>query len=211
MGHTQGVNCIEYYQGGDKPYIISGGDDMKIKVWDYQTKQCVHSLTGHHHNISSVIFHSDLPLIISTSEDSTVKLWHSSTFRLESTLNYGMERGWAQSCANKLLAIGFDEGTMVLKLGSDEPLCSMTNTGYIIWVKNNEINSANLRVNENEIQDGEAVNLIVKETETCEFFPQFIKHSPNGRAFALCGDGDYVIKSLRAFRSQGYGSSQEFA
>ena len=211
LGHTQGVNCVEYYQGGDKPYMISGGDDMKIKVWDYQTKQCIHSLTGHHHNISSVIFHSDLPLIISTSEDSTVKLWHSSTFRLESTLNYGMERGWAQSCGNKLLAIGFDEGTMVLKLGSDEPLCSMTSNGYIIWVKNNEINSANLRINENEIQDGETVNLIIKETETCEFFPQFIQHSHNGRAFALCGDGDYVIKSSRAFRSQGYGSSQEFA
>lgn len=211
LGHTQGVNCVEYYQGGDKPYMISGGDDMKIKVWDYQTKQCVHSLSGHHHNISSVMFHSELPLIISTSEDSTVKLWHSSTFRLESTLNYGMERGWGQSCANKLLAIGFDEGTMVLKLGGDEPLCSMTSNGFIIWVRNNEINSANLRVNENEIQDGETVNLIVKETETCEFFPQFIKHSPNGRAFALCGDGDYVIKSSRAFRSQGYGSSLEFA
>ena len=211
VGHTQGVNCVEYYQGGDKPYMISGGDDMKIKVWDYQTKQCVHSLSGHHHNISSVMFHSELPLIISTSEDSTVKLWHSSTFRLETTLNYGMERGWAQSCGNKLLAIGFDEGTMVLKLGSDEPLCSMTNNGFIIWVRNNEINSANLRINEGEIQDGETINLIVKETETCEFFPQFIKHSPNGRAFALCGDGDYVIKSSRAFRSQGYGSSQEFA
>ncbi|OMJ89059.1 hypothetical protein SteCoe_8885 [Stentor coeruleus] len=211
IGHTQGVNCVEYYPGGDKPYIISGGDDMKIRVWDYQTKQCIHALSGHHHNISSVIFHSDLPLIISTSEDSTVKLWHSSTFRLETTLNYGMERGWAQSCGNKLLAIGFDEGTMVLKLGSDEPLCSMTNTGYIIWVKNNEINSANLRVNENDLVDGETVNLIVKETETCEFFPQYIRHSPNGRAFALCGDGDYYIKSSRAFRSQGYGSSQEFA
>ena len=211
LGHTQGVNCIDYYQGGDKPYLISGGDDMKIRVWDYQTKQCIHSLSGHHHNISSVAFHPDLPLIISTSEDSTVKLWHSSTFRLESTLNYGMERGWTQSCGNKLLAIGFDEGTMVLKLGSDEPLCSMTSTGYIIWVKNNEINSANLRVNEAEVQDGEAINLIIKETETCEFFPQFIKFSPNGRVFALCGDGDYVIKSSRAFRSQGYGSSQEFA
>ncbi len=29
------------------------------------------------------------------SEDGTVKLWHSTTYRLESTLNYGMERVWA--------------------------------------------------------------------------------------------------------------------
>jgi coatomer subunit beta' len=25
-GHTNGVNCVDYFKG-DKPYIISGGDD----------------------------------------------------------------------------------------------------------------------------------------------------------------------------------------
>lgn len=212
-GHSQGVNCVEYYPGGDKPYIVSGGDDMKVKVWDYQTKQCLTTLSGHHHNVSSVSFHPDLPLIVSTSEDATVKLWHSSTFRLESTLNYGMDRAWSQSAVSgsRLLALGFDEGTIVLKLGSDEPLASMTSTGYIVWVKNNDIHSANLRINEGEIQDGEHITLVPRETETCEFFPQYVKHSPNGRSFALSGDGEYVIKSSRAFRNQGYGTGQDFA
>ena len=211
-GHTQGVNCVDYFPSVDKPYLVSGGDDMKINIWDYQTKQCIHTLSGHHHNISSVSFYPDLPLIVSTSEDSSVKIWHSTTFRLETTLNYGMERAWAQSSlqGTKLLALGFDEGTVVVKLGSDEPLASMTNNGYLIWVTNNDIQSANLRINESEIQDGETVPLVARETETCEFFPQFIKHSPNGRSFALCGDGEYVIKSSRAFRNQGYGQAQEF-
>lgn len=40
-------------------------------------------------------FHPELPLILTGSEDGTVKLWHSTTYRLESTLNYGMERVWA--------------------------------------------------------------------------------------------------------------------
>jgi coatomer subunit beta' len=26
-GHEKGVNCVEYYHGGDKPYLISGADD----------------------------------------------------------------------------------------------------------------------------------------------------------------------------------------
>jgi coatomer subunit beta' len=26
-GHLKGVNCVDYYYGGDKPYIISGADD----------------------------------------------------------------------------------------------------------------------------------------------------------------------------------------
>lgn len=37
-GHEKGVNCIDYYSGGDKPYLISGGDDRLIKIWDYQVE-----------------------------------------------------------------------------------------------------------------------------------------------------------------------------
>ena len=35
-GHEKGVNCVDYYSGGDKPYIISGADDHIVKIWDYQ-------------------------------------------------------------------------------------------------------------------------------------------------------------------------------
>jgi coatomer subunit beta' len=34
-GHRNGVNCLDYYPGGDKPYIVSGADDSSVKVWDY--------------------------------------------------------------------------------------------------------------------------------------------------------------------------------
>ena len=26
-GHDKGVNCVSYYYGGEKPYLISGADD----------------------------------------------------------------------------------------------------------------------------------------------------------------------------------------
>ena len=35
-GHEKGVNCVDYYSGGDKPYLVSGGDDRLVKIWDYQ-------------------------------------------------------------------------------------------------------------------------------------------------------------------------------
>lgn len=37
-GHDKGVNCVDYYPGGDKPYLLSGADDRAVKIWDYQTK-----------------------------------------------------------------------------------------------------------------------------------------------------------------------------
>ena len=26
-GHKSGVNCLDYYHGSDKPYLVSGADD----------------------------------------------------------------------------------------------------------------------------------------------------------------------------------------
>lgn len=44
-------------------------------------------------------------------------------FRLEMTLNYGLERAWciqAQKGSNTV-AIGYDEGSVTIKLGREEP------------------------------------------------------------------------------------------
>ncbi len=43
-GHDKGVNCVDYFTGGDRPFLISGADDKLVKVWDYQTKACVTTL-----------------------------------------------------------------------------------------------------------------------------------------------------------------------
>lgn len=67
-GHDRGVNCINYFPGGEKPFLVSGADDQLIKVWDYQTKTCVATLEGHTNNVSAVAFHPHLPLIITGSE-----------------------------------------------------------------------------------------------------------------------------------------------
>jgi coatomer subunit beta' len=73
-GHDKGVNCVDYYYGGDKPFLISGADDKSIKVWDYQNKACVQTLEGHSNNVTVVCFHPELPIIISGSEDGIFSL-----------------------------------------------------------------------------------------------------------------------------------------
>jgi coatomer subunit beta' len=79
--HPLQVNCVDYYHGGDKPYLISGADDRLVKIWDYQNKTCVATLEGHAQNVSAVCFHPELPIILTGSEDSTVRLWHANTYR----------------------------------------------------------------------------------------------------------------------------------
>ena len=75
-------------------------------------------MEGHAQNVSSVLFHPELPIVLSGSEDGTIRVWHANTHRLESTLNYGMERVWSM-CAmkgNNNVAIGYDEGSIMVKV-----------------------------------------------------------------------------------------------
>jgi len=117
-GHEKGVNCVDYYHGGEKPYLISGADDHTVKIWDYQNKTCVQTLEGHASNVSAVGFHPELPIILTGSEDGTVRLWHANTYRLESTLNYGLERVWTIAClkGSNNVGIGYDEGSILIKV-----------------------------------------------------------------------------------------------
>jgi len=216
-GHERGVNCIDYYPSGDKPYILSGADDRTVKIWDYQTKSIVHSLEGHSHNICAVLFHPKLPLICSASEDGTVRLWQSTTYRAETTLNYGMERAWALAATRETtkLAIGFDEGCVVVELGSDDAVVSMDGTGKVVWAKNNEIQTTTVRGlaggdDDDALPDGERLPVVPRDLGACELYPQSIKHNCNGRFIAVCGDGEFIIYTAQALRNKAYGQAIDF-
>ncbi|TYJ46721.1 hypothetical protein E1A91_A02G137900v1 [Gossypium mustelinum] len=212
--HQKGVNCVDYFSGGDKPYLITGSDDNTAKVWDYQTKSCVQTLEGHTHNVSAVCFHPELPIIITGSEDGTVRIWHATTYRLENTLNYGLERVWALGSmkGSRRIVLGYDEGTIMVKIGREVPVSSMDDSGKIIWAKHNEIQIVNIKsVGTNiEVTDGERLPLAVKELGTCDLYPQSLKHNPNGRFVVVCGDGEYIIYTALAWRNRSFGSALEF-
>lgn len=213
-GHEKGVNCVDYYHGGDKPYIISGADDHLVKIWDYQNKTCVQTLEGHAMNVTAVCFHPELPVVLTGSEDGTVRVWHANTNRLESSLNYGFERVWAICClkGSNNVSLGYDEGSILVKVGREEPAVSMdAGGGKIIWAKHSELQQANLKaLPDGEIRDGERLPVAVKDMGACEIYPQTIQHNPNGRFVVVCGDGEYIIYTAMALRNKAFGSALEF-
>ncbi|EGG07968.1 uncharacterized protein MELLADRAFT_47966 [Melampsora larici-populina 98AG31] len=213
--HEKGVNYVEYYHGGDKPYMVTTGDDRLIKIWDYHSKSCIQTLEGHQSNVSYAIFHPSLPIIISGSEDGTVKIWHASTYRLENTLNYGLERAWCVTYHSKKgndLGLGFDEGSVVIKLGREEPSVSMDVAGKVVFTRNAEVLTANVAANQdNEIPDGQKLNIAVRELGNTEVFAQSLQHSPNGRFVTVCGDGEFIIYTALAWRNKAFGTGVGFA
>ncbi|EEA06157.1 coatomer protein complex beta subunit protein, putative [Cryptosporidium muris RN66] len=222
LGHDSGINCLAYSLSAEKPYIATCSDDKTVRVWDYQTKQCIQVLSGHSKAVRSVVYHPQLPLILSCSEDCTIKIWHATTYRLECTLNYMMDRSWCLAVCNNMVAIGFDEGTMVIKIGSEQPLATL-NSGKIILAKGNEICQANLRVISTALgtldsnscewgfdyEDGERIILPTKELGCSEIYPQDIQYHPNGRFISICGDGEFIIYTTQALRNKCFGKAIE--
>ena len=126
------------------------------------------TLEGHVHNVTSVCFHPELPLIVSGSEDGTIRLWHTTTYRLKNTLNYGFEYGFERAWClafrkgSNDIAVGFDEGSIVLRLCREETAISMDNSGKIIWAKHNEVQPAIVGKPDEVAKDGEALIMFVK-------------------------------------------------
>ncbi|KIW66957.1 hypothetical protein PV04_06237 [Phialophora macrospora] len=211
--HEKGVNHIDYYPHSDKPYLLSTSDDKTVKVWDYTTKALIATLEGHTSNVSFACYHPELPVIISGSEDGTVKIWDANTYRLEQSLSYGLERAWCVSYqrGKQGVAMGFDDGAVVVKMGREEPAVSMDGTGKLVWARHNEVVSAIVKGGDASIKDGAPIALPSKEMGTTEIYPTTLTHSPNGRFVSVCGDGEFIIYTALAWRNQAFGSALDFA
>jgi coatomer subunit beta' len=173
-------------------------------------------LEGHTNNVCAVMFHPKLPIIASASEDGTVRIWQSTTYRAETTLNYGMERAWAlaASPATNKLAIGFDEGCVCIELGSDDPVASMDSTGKVVWASNNEVKTTTVKgvvgSGEDALPDGERLSVVPRDLGSCELYPQMLRHNCNGRFVAVCGDGEFIIYTSQALRNKAFGQALDF-
>ncbi|CEJ59204.1 Putative Coatomer subunit beta [Penicillium brasilianum] len=209
---TKGVNHVDYYPGSDKPYLLTTSDDKTVKVWDYTTKALIATLEGHTSNVSFACYHPELPVIISGSEDGTIKIWHANTYRLEQSLSYGLERAWCVSYqqGRQGIAMGFDDGAVVVKMGREEPAVSMDGSGKVIYARHSEVVSTVIK-GDASVKDGEPISLPTKDLGQCEVYPQTLSHNPNGRFVSVCGDGEYIIYTALAWRNKAFGSALDFA
>ncbi|KAJ5368581.1 uncharacterized protein N7496_008341 [Penicillium cataractarum] len=209
---TKGVNHVDYYPGSDKPYLLTTSDDKTVKVWDYTTKALIATLEGHTSNVSFACYHPELPVIISGSEDGTIKIWHANTYRLEQSLSYGLERAWCVSYqqGRQGIAMGFDDGAVVVKMGREEPAVSMDGSGKVIYARHSEVVSTMIK-GDASVKDGEPISLPTKDLGQCEVYPQTLSHNPNGRFVSVCGDGEYIIYTALAWRNKAFGSALDFA
>lgn len=83
----------------DGVHVVSGSLDTSIRVWDVETGNCIHTLTGHQSLTSGMELKDNI--LVSGNADSTVKIWDIKTGQCLQTLQgeRGREAAPPASCS----------------------------------------------------------------------------------------------------------------
>ena len=76
-GHTAPVTSVGLSPDGR--FVVSGSDDMTVRVWDVATGKEHRCFVGHTREIGNVAFFPDSGRVLSSSEDNSVRVWNVTT------------------------------------------------------------------------------------------------------------------------------------
>jgi platelet-activating factor acetylhydrolase IB subunit alpha len=82
-GHQEAVQSLSFAAG---TILASSSTDLSIKLWDWDTYECIKTMQGHDHIVSCVNFLPTNDFIISSSRDKSIKLWEVATGYCTKTL-----------------------------------------------------------------------------------------------------------------------------
>jgi len=148
-GHSKGVNWADFHP--TMPYVVSGGDDRQVLVFQYSATNwtLMSTYKSHYANVCMVCFHPKTGYIISASEDNSIRVFpgiEGDGYTTDPLAVHRKEnnRFWAVACHpyKNLVAVGHDTGTQVLKINR-ERVPAMTplglNDSRLFVIRNNWI------------------------------------------------------------------------
>jgi WD40 repeat protein len=87
----------------DGKYLISGGRDAMLKVWDVENDfELLHDIPAHTLHINTIVFNPENTLLATGSMDKTIKIWDAKTFTLLKVIDKVRNQSHSTS-VNKLL------------------------------------------------------------------------------------------------------------
>lgn len=84
QGHRTNMNCLAYSPDGQ--YIVTGGDDGKVKLWNTLSGFCTLTFHEHTSSIFGVLFSHNRKFVASASLDGTVRAYDLVRYRNFRTL-----------------------------------------------------------------------------------------------------------------------------
>ncbi|CAG4987863.1 unnamed protein product [Parnassius apollo] len=84
QGHSLDMTCLAYSPDG--LYIVTGGYDGKVKVWNTSSGFCFVTFNEHKSTVTSIVFSANKKFFVSSSLDGTVRCYDLTRYRNFRTL-----------------------------------------------------------------------------------------------------------------------------
>jgi len=130
-GHEGAVTSVAYSPDGK--YLLTGGEDQTLKLWDAATGKEILTYVGHRGAVTSIAFSPDGNLAVSGSSDGTLRLWDvASGHQVQATAGLGWKiTSVAFSPNGRIVASAADDNQVKLwQLPNVLPVRSLTGHGW---------------------------------------------------------------------------------
>ncbi|GFS10919.1 lissencephaly-1 homolog [Elysia marginata] len=127
---------IKIYLPWKMLYAVSCSADMTIKLWDFNGYECIKTMYGHDHNVSSVTFLPSGDFVVSSSRDKTIKMWEVATGYCVKT--YTGHREWVR------MVRVYQDGSLLASCSNDQTVR--------VWVTATKECKAELREHEHVVE-----------------------------------------------------------
>lgn len=208
-GHKSGVNCVSFC-AGERQFMLSGGDDFAVILWDLAGRTVLRKLEHHSGNVMDVLFLDPLPFFVSLSEDGKINFYNTRSFEFSFEVTNFMGKGWSLTSTNGLLGAGFDEGAVVLRLGAEYPPAASAK-GNLFLVSAGKAQTSNLKALAiKKATNFEKIEYDLKEVGRPEIFPSKVSFAENGNVICLADGSEYCLYKFQGFKQIAFGKAKEF-
>ncbi|MEM9984001.1 MAG: WD40 repeat domain-containing protein [Bacteroidota bacterium] len=109
--HEHSVFCLAVHP--DAKYLISGGRDAFLRVWDLQASEFrnSHQIPAHNYTVNDLAFSPQRDYFITASRDKTLKLWDAYHFELLKVVDFARNEGHKHS-VNRVIWLSKDNSVL---------------------------------------------------------------------------------------------------
>lgn len=143
--------CVVFDKTGE--YLITGADDLLLKIWNVKKGLLVHTLKGHQGYISLIEVSPDNSMVASSCTQGMIRLWNLFDGRCLKVLNHGSAVNW----------IKFDLFTGSLASVGEDGNCIVWDIAKIIYDQSVAYSS-----DENFQSNSSLINILIAEDQGIE-------------------------------------------
>ncbi|MBB5776393.1 serine/threonine-protein kinase [Nonomuraea jabiensis] len=186
-GHTKGVQTISALSAGGRTWLVTGGQDGRVRLWDLARHKSLATMKGHSEEVYAVacVMVGKTPMAVSGGYDGSVRLWNLKTHK-------GKVLGW-HGDAVYAVAVTKVKGRYVAVTGDADgylrfwDLKKRKSTGKIIRAHRKPVNW----LSATHLGD-RAVAISAGEDETVRMW-DMAKHKAYGKAYKGHSRGVYSV------------------